>query len=350
MTPSFFAAKIRQQQHLLANTIGLLLSFLATVAPSAMDDIDLSEDVKPLMVTQVDDDDEDDDDDVKIVATKSDVSDANTDLTDSQDEHNKNDPTTNENTNEASDTPIYDSDAAIIDVVANAVEEAEKCRLTYPFPNNFPCPHPKDPTSFMDFYCTANNIHIKFLEDHLKSKKAGVDNKWRAKAFKDFCVYRRGHMQDLHPKEKEVVLAAMSRCGASKKGKTKNSMTTPNLSRWLCMFYGAYRSMDLKKSKSSCDDPIFFKIGNDKKKGYNQLKEICEVIAQTHNKKVHDDMKRRCRTMESIPGRKLRTELIFKVELVSCFVLSILKYTLVLTLSFRSLLRTFSVHYASIDQ
>ncbi len=64
-------------------------------------------------------------------------------------------------------------------------------------------------------------------------------------------------MQDLHPKEKEIVLSAMNRCGASKKGKTKNAMNKPNLSRWLCMFYGAYRSMDLKKRKAPCNDPIF---------------------------------------------------------------------------------------------
>ncbi len=82
------------------------------------------------------------------------------------------------------------------------------------------------------------------------------------------------------------------------------------------------------------------------------MKEICEVIAQTRNKKVHDDMKRRCRTMEAIPGRKLRTELVFKVELVSCmnFIVVLKKYMLVLTFRLRSSLKTFNARYVSIIQ
>ena len=85
----------------------------------------------------------------------------------------------------------------------------------------------------------------------------------------------------------------MKKCGTSKKGKDKNSMTTPNLSRWLCMFYGAYCLMDLKKNKAPCHNPIFSKLAMMKKR-LQQLKEIRKVIAQTHNKKVHDDMKRHC--------------------------------------------------------
>ena len=124
-------------------------------------------------------------------------------------------------------------------------------------------------------------------------------------------------MQDLHNKEKEIVRSAMQKVGSPQKGKAKNTLTTPNLTRWLCMFYGAYHSMILKMGRAPPNDPIFFKIGNEEKKGFNQIKEICEVLAQTHNARVHADFKRRMDVLESIPTRKLRTELKFKIELVS---------------------------------
>ena len=82
------------------------------------------------------------------------------------------------------------------------------------------------------------------------------------------------------------------------------------------------------------------------------MKEICEVIAQTQNKKVNDNMKRQCWMMEAIPDRKLHTELVFKVELVSCmnFIVVLKKYMLVLTFHLQSSLKTFNARYASIVQ
>ena len=116
-----------------------------------MNDDDGDNEVKPLMVTQVDDDNDGGDEEVQIVAEKNVETDANTDLTGSSGDENNNDATSNDVGNDANNKPLYDTDSAIINVDAAVIDEEKQRCLSYPFPDNFPCPHLEMPTYYQDF-------------------------------------------------------------------------------------------------------------------------------------------------------------------------------------------------------
>ncbi len=147
-------------------------------------EVDDDDDVpKSFVVTQVDDHDEDDDpggdDDVELLDDGGGAGvtrDALPPPKEADDAKPPDDPPTDGEHPESFDV-VYDSDAAIIDDSLIVISEQERHRLSYPFPDKFPCPHPKEPKWYHEFYCSADDIHIKYLEDYLKSKKAGVDNK-----------------------------------------------------------------------------------------------------------------------------------------------------------------------------
>ena len=95
----------------------------------------------------------------------------------------------------------------------------------------------------------------------------------------------------------------------------RDQLTIPHVSRFLCLFYGAYRSM-LRKKDEDKTNKVTFRLCHAERPFYDQIYQVCDKIAITHNKKIDQDYTARMAVFKVISEKKLRTELVYKPELV----------------------------------
>ncbi len=188
----------------------------------------------------------------------------------------------------ASDNLVDTSDdESVIKIDPTTVIDNDKSQKVS-FPHNFPFPLPKEASSINDLYCDADNIHLQVLEKHLIPFNHGCDQPWRIKAYDTFCKHCKLHMHELHEWEKSMVEDAINKAGAPPLSRTvriRDQLTIMHVSRFLCLFYGAYRSM-LRKKQSDTKNKIVFCLYHAERPFYNQIYQVCDKISITHNKKL----------------------------------------------------------------
>ncbi len=178
-----------------------------------------------------------------------------------------------------------DEEESVMEVDPTTTLDIDKSKEN-PFIHNFPFPFPTEATSIDNMCCKPDDVHIAVLQCHLVKRIHGRNQPWRIKAYETFCKHRKLHMQELHEWEQTMVEDAINKAGAPPISGTlrlRDQLTIPHVSRFLCLFYGAYRSMLRKKMKTRKTKSISIFV---MQKGHFMTKFIkCVIRSVSHTTK-----------------------------------------------------------------